>query len=189
MGKRGVQPQFSSAVSVRYALKPVNGRNRATTQEGYQSGVSSRRLPRMPFLFALIALWETKGPQSFLAVTVLIQINTEHDIICRVRPHRDYISTADRPVLPKPPEWRKKLRAKSLVNDDTGLPITETTPGLCLKNADQYTYNQTELHKPNIVDGVFVPRASLFCMVGNAYVASLFDDLLIDHSAFCSNLT
>jgi hypothetical protein len=48
------------------------------------------------------------------------------------------------------------------VYDDTGLPITETTPGLCLENADQYTYNQTELRKPNIVDGAFVPRASLF---------------------------
>ena len=76
-----------------------------------------------------------------------------------------------------------------LVYDDTGLPITETTPGLCLKNADQYTYNQTELHKPNIVDGVFVPRAKLFCMVGNAYVASLFADLLTDRTAFCDNLT
>jgi hypothetical protein len=58
-----------------------------------------------------------------------------------------------------------------------------------LKNADQYTYNQTELHKPNIVDGVSVSRASLFCMVGNAYVDSLFADLLTDRSAFYDNLT
>ena len=101
----------------------------------------------------------------------------------------DAIVVADQCILPKPTEKWRKLRAELPFNDTTGLPFTETTPGLCLKNADQYTYNQTELHKPNIVDGVSVLRANLFCMVGIAYVASSFDDLPTDHSAFCDNLT
>jgi hypothetical protein len=131
----------------------------------------------MLFLFAPIALLETRGTPLYLHVFLLILVNTESDITCRVRSHRDSVSADNKPILPKPHERRKRLRAESPVNEDTGLPITETTPDLCLKNADQYTYNQTELHKPNIVDGVSVLRASLFCMVGIAYVASLFDNL------------
>lgn len=95
----------------------------------------------------------------------------------------------DQLILPKSFDQRRKLRAEIPDYGDTGIPIAETTPGLCMKNADQYTYNQTELHKPNIVDGVTVSRARLFCMVGNAYVASLFADLLTDRSPFCDNLT
>lgn len=90
----------------------------------------------------------------------------------------------DRLILPKDFGQQKKLRANMLIAVGTGIPFAERRPGRCLKNADQYTYNQTALHKPNTVNGVLVIRASLFRMVGNAYVASSFADLHTDHTGF-----